>query len=62
MNNPKNNNNQWDNQGKGKESIDSNERTNSRANEGGRPPKYSSNDTSNKIAKTLNGMKARVKK
>ncbi len=40
MKNQKSHFNHWDNQGKGPESIDANNKNNTRAKEGGRPPKY----------------------
>lgn len=52
----KSNFNTWDNQGKGKEHIDANNKSNQRPKEGGRAAK------NNDIAKTLKGMKPRPKR
>jgi hypothetical protein len=59
MSNPKKNNNHWDNQGKGKESFDSNNQNNSRGNEGGRPPKYAKNEIAERLAKNLKDAKSK---
>lgn len=60
MKNQKSHFNHWDNLGKGKESIDANNKHNTRAKEGGRPPKYY--DAGGAAYKVLSGMKPRPRK